>query len=344
MLPGGSVVGGEAGTEGGSGRERQSGAPATYTAHTAPAVHKSQVPVPAIAKVSPLAIPISQMKKPRLRKQKQLIPSGTKSQSQNLSPWGQNASLLPRFLTWIFTAASLCSGLRAEQTQELSLLSTTKLGPSLAPSGPRFLPSEEWVELPLLAWRAASRQPGRQQWGRRAGPPCPDKAGGGPPPAAAPQSPVNLLARLEPAAIWSDGLFMEPGGGGPGPDLANLEAISSLGAGSVWSSHQRVGTTPSSPHTLHHPEPRPLWGSLRSPVSCRALQFGPAPRPRALKTRRDWATHTGQDEGVGGEGGGGECRGLPGGNLKQNCFLACLVLDIHTSAQRKHTRNSAQRV
>lgn len=32
-----------------------------------------------------------------------------------------------------------------------TLLSTTKLGPSLAPSGPRFLPSEEWVELPLLA-------------------------------------------------------------------------------------------------------------------------------------------------------------------------------------------------
>ena len=114
--------GGEAGTEGGSGRERQSGAPATYTAHAAPAVHKSQVPVPAIAKVSPLAIPISEMKKPRLRKQKHLIPSGTKSQSQNLSPGGQNASLLPsllpRFLTWIFTAAPLCSGLRAEQTQE----------------------------------------------------------------------------------------------------------------------------------------------------------------------------------------------------------------------------------
>ena len=67
-----------------------------------------------------------------------------------------------------------------------------------------------------------------------------DEVGGGPPPAAAPQSPVNLLARLEPATIWSDGLFMEPGGGGPGPDLANLEAISSPGAGSVWSSHQRV--------------------------------------------------------------------------------------------------------
>lgn len=45
-----------------------------------------------------------------------------------------------------------------------------------------------------------------------------------------PSSPVNLLARLEPAAIWSDGLFMEPGGGG-GPDPANLEAISSPGWG-----------------------------------------------------------------------------------------------------------------
>lgn len=232
---------------------------------------------------------------------------------------------------------------RAEQTQEpqpqiLMSLSTTKLGPSLAPSGPRFLSSEEWVELPLLARRAASRQPGWRQRGRRAGgASLPDKAGGGPPPAAAPQSPVNLLARLEPAAIWSDGLFMEPGGGGPGPDLANLEAISSPGAGSVWSSHQRVGTTPSSPHTPHHQEPRPLWGSLRSPISCRAPQFGPAPRPRALKTRRDWATHTGQDGGVGGEGGGGKLRGLPGGNLARNCFLACLVLNIHASAQRKHT-------
>lgn len=41
-------------------RDRQNGAPATYTAHTAPEVHRSQVPVPAIAKVSPLAIPISQ--------------------------------------------------------------------------------------------------------------------------------------------------------------------------------------------------------------------------------------------------------------------------------------------
>lgn len=207
---------------------------------------------------------------------------------------------------------ALDSELSRPRSPILTLLSTTKLGPSLAPSGPRFLPSEEWVELPLLARRAASRQPGLQQQGRRAGPPCPSEAGGGPPPAAAPQSPVNLLARLEPAAIWSDGLFMEPGGGGPGPDLANLEAISSPRAGSVWSSHQQVGTTPSSPHTLHHPEPRPLWGSLRSPVSCRALQFGPAPSSRALKTRRDWATHTGQDEGVGGEGGGGECRGLPG--------------------------------
>ena len=68
---------------------------------------------------------------------------------------------------------------RAEQTQEaqpqiLTSLSTTKLGPSLAPSGPRFLSSEEWVELPLLALRAASRQPGRRQRGGRAGPPCPE--------------------------------------------------------------------------------------------------------------------------------------------------------------------------
>jgi hypothetical protein len=38
---------------------------------------------------------------------------------------------------------------------------------------------------------------------------------------------VNLLDRLEPATIWSAGLFMEPGGGGPGPDPANLEVISS---------------------------------------------------------------------------------------------------------------------
>lgn len=42
---------------------------------------------------------------------------------------------------------------------------------------------------------------------------------------------MNLLARLEPAAIWNAGLFMEPGGCGPGPDPANLEAISSWAKG-----------------------------------------------------------------------------------------------------------------
>ena len=153
---------------------------------------------------------------------------------------------------------------------------------------------------------------------------------------------MNLLARLEPATIWSDGLFMEPGGGGPGPDLANLEAISSPGAGSVWSSHQRVGTTPSSPHTPHHPEPRPLWGSLRSPVSCRALQFGPAPRPRALKTRRHWATHRP------GHGGGRGWWGAPGPSWKEpRAELLSGMFGFEYTCKRTeetHTRNSAQRV
>lgn len=57
-------------------------------------------------------------------------------------------------------------------------------------------------------------------------------AGGeGPPPATHPPvphpHPVNLLARLEPGAIWNAGLFMEPGGCSPGPDPTNLEVISS---------------------------------------------------------------------------------------------------------------------
>lgn len=46
-----------------------------------------------------------------------------------------------------------------------------------------------------------------------------------------PPGPMNLLARLEPAAIWNAGLFMEPGGCSPGPDPANLEAISSWAKG-----------------------------------------------------------------------------------------------------------------
>lgn len=65
-----------------------------------------------------------------------------------------------------------------------------------------------------------------------------------------PQSPVNLLARLEPAAIWSDGLFMEPGGGGPGPDPANLEAISGSGWGAFGVLISRLGLPPApTPHT-----------------------------------------------------------------------------------------------
>lgn len=56
-------------------------------------------------------------------------------------------------------------------------------------------------------------------------------AGGEGPPPAGPPGPMNLLARLEPAAIWNAGLFMEPGGCGPGPDPANLEAISSWAKG-----------------------------------------------------------------------------------------------------------------
>lgn len=64
-----------------------------------------------------------------------------------------------------------------------------------------------------------------------------------------PSSPVNLLARLEPAAIWSDGLFMEPGGGG-GPDPANLEAISSPGWGAFG-----VLISGSGPPQPPHPTP-----------------------------------------------------------------------------------------
>ena len=67
-----------------------------------------------------------------------------------------------------------------------------------------------------------------------------------------------------------------------------------------------MGRDPPNPHIPHHPEPRPLWGSPRSPLSCRALQLGPAPRPRALKTGSgETGPHTGQDAGVGAEGGGG---------------------------------------
>lgn len=154
---------------------------------------------------------------------------------------------------------------------------------SAAPSGPVSLTQSSMDE----------QQPRPAAWGL----PAPTRQGGGPPPAAAPQPPVNLLARLEPATIWSNGLFMEPGGGGPGPDPANLEAISSLGWGAFG---VLISRDPPSPHTPHHPEPRPLWGSPRSPFSCRALQLGPAPRPRALKTSSgETGPHTGQDAGEG---------------------------------------------
>lgn len=83
---------------------------------------------------------------------------------------------------------------------------------------------------------------------RQQGPPCPNEAGWGSSTCChPPQSPVNLLARLEPAAIWSDGLFMEPGGGGPGPDPANLEAISSPGWGAFGVLISRLGP-PQPPH------------------------------------------------------------------------------------------------
>lgn len=60
-----------------------------------------------------------------------------------------------------------------------------------------------------------------------------------------PQPLVNLLARLEPAAIWSDGLFMEPGDGSPGPDPANLEAIN--GRAVEHSEFSSVGRDPPTP-------------------------------------------------------------------------------------------------
>lgn len=70
-------------------------------------------------------------------------------------------------------------------------------------------------------------------------------------------------------------------------------------------------------------------GLQGAPFLAGALQLGPAPRPRALKTSSGGETgpHTGQDAGVV----GGDL-GLPEGNLLQNCFLAGLVLNIHTSA------------
>lgn len=147
----------------------------------------------------------------------------------------------------------------------------------------------------LTQGNAEERQPSLAHGGL----PAPTRQGGGSPPAATPQSPVNLLARLEPAAIWSNGLFMEPGGGGPGPDPANLEAISSPGWGAFG-----VLISQSGPPQPPHPAPpgaKAVWGSPRSPLSCRALQLGPAPRPRALNTSSTARTgpHTGQDVGVG---------------------------------------------
>lgn len=80
-------------------------------------------------------------------------------------------------------------------------------------------------------------------------PPCPTETGWGSSTCCHPpsQSPVNLLARLEPATIWSNGLFMEPGGGGPGPDPANLEVISSPGWGAFGVLISRSGP-PQPPH------------------------------------------------------------------------------------------------
>lgn len=122
-----------------------------------------------------------------------------------------------------------------------------------------------------------------------------------------PQSPVNLLARLEPAAIWSDGLFMEPGGG-PGSDPANLEAISGPGWGAFGVLISRSGPPPQPPHPAP-PRAEAALGVSKEPPF---LQGTPARIcSKALSSEnqqwRDWATHRpGCGGGVGtGVGGGG---------------------------------------
>lgn len=179
-----------------------------------------------------------------------------------MNPGGNHASLSPFLgssLCTGFTETSPVSALRSPLLTSLSLtlnypLPLLSLSFSPLSNGFNLYDPSGWLSVP------DSGQRGRAA----AGASLPQRGRMGvlhllPPPL---QSPVNLLARLEPATIWSDGLFMEPGGGGPGPDPANLEAISSPGWGAFgvlisWSGR------PPSPHTLpptlpHHPELRPL--------------------------------------------------------------------------------------
>lgn len=124
---------------------------------------------------------------------------------------------------------------------------------------------------------------------------------------------------------------MEPGGGGPGPDPASLEVISSPGLGNIVFGVLISQAGPPSAPRSH------LAGSPRSPLPYRRLRLGSAPRPPAHNCGNsnssgsdDMVTgpHTGWDSRMGGWDLLGLSAGLRQADLLQGFLLACVVLNV----------------